>query len=120
LSELKSVLVRVVRTSTDEANRREHTRYKIVASVLLRDRRGGSFEASLIDASDGGAAVNSSADLEIGETVTLQFDGVRQALPFTVRYRGDNRLNLEFAGDGPLADAYLGWFRGRIQDEKAA
>jgi methyl-accepting chemotaxis protein len=120
LSELKSVLVRVVRTSTEEANRREHPRYKVKASLTVTSSQGHRIEASLIDASEGGAAINSTADLAIGDKGVVQFEGLAQAVPFIVRYRGDGRINIEFNDKGKPTDDYLVWFRDRIYGTKAA
>jgi methyl-accepting chemotaxis protein len=120
LSELKSVLVRVVRTSTDEANRREHPRYKLNASVTMNLSRGGRIEASLIDASDGGAAISSTAAISIGETGTVQFENLQQAIPFIVRYRGDGRINIEISDDSKLRQDYLKWFGAQVHKTKAA
>jgi hypothetical protein len=120
LSELKSVLVRVVRTSTEEANRREYPRYKLQTSLSITTGRGIRCEASLIDASEGGAAIGSKTEMDIGETGTAQFDGLSRPVPFVVRYRGDGRLNIEFSEEGKLKDDYLNWFRARIRGREAA
>lgn len=120
LSELKSVLVRVVRTSTAEANRREHPRFKIVASLSVTNSRGSRVEATLVDASEGGAAINSPAEMAIGEVGTVTFEGMARAMPFVVRYRGDGRTNIEFSDEGSLRDDYMQWFGSRTHSKKAA
>jgi hypothetical protein len=92
----------------------------VKASLTVTSSQGHHIEASLIDASEGGAAINSTADLAIGDKGVVQFEGLAQAVPFIVRYRGDGRINIEFNDKGKPTDDYLIWFRDRIYGTKAA
>ena len=107
LAGLRSVLVRVVRTSTDEANRRERPRYKFKASVTVINAQGRSIEATLIDASEGGAAIETAAEIAIGEPGSLKFEQLQRAVPFIVRYRGDRRISVEFSDDAQMREEFL-------------
>ncbi|CAN5456995.1 methyl-accepting chemotaxis protein [soil metagenome] len=119
LSELKSILVKVVRTSTEETNRRESPRYPTNEQISVVDSRGRAVAARLIDLSEGGAAISCNPDMKVGETGSVHFDGLGD-LPFVVRYHGENRLNIEFTASDERQSAYKSWMRKQIAGLHAA
>src|SRR3954447_13140704 len=78
---LKQALVRAVRTSTDEVNRRRKPRFAV--------ERQGQLRAGVLDLavritnmSGGGAMIDSALELAPGTTGTLTIDGIPMPLPF--------------------------------------
>jgi len=90
VGELKLSVVRIVRTSTAEVDRREHTRYPV--DLLCRVSVGGmgTHDARVSDISLGGAAVSGAPALSNGARGSLEIDRIGMKLPFVVRAaRGD-------------------------------
>ena len=117
LSSLQSVLVKVVRTSTEEANRRRWQRFHSNLSISVTCRGGGRPNAQLADISEGGAWITRVPDLEIGESGILKIQGCEANLRFSVRSREDEALHVEFEADREW-EAYRKWFVVNI--DKAA
>jgi chromosome segregation ATPase len=112
IASLRDTLVRVVRTSTAEADRRAYPRYAIAAGVELSDASGKRIEASLLDASEHGACLRTDARFGVGSKGTLRLEGLGSALRFVVRYAEVDKLHIEFE---PVEGAYVDWFsRKRI------
>jgi hypothetical protein len=108
---LRETLVRVVRTSTTDADRRSHPRYRIDAKFEATNAAGQRIQAKLADASERGACLETSQAMKLGERGTLRFDGVGAALQFFVRDVEPARLHVEFEKPDP---AYRDWFQRRI------
>jgi methyl-accepting chemotaxis protein len=113
---LREILVRVVRTSTQDANRRKFPRFAIQSTVEIADGSGTRVPGALVDASEGGAHVRTNRDMRNGERGTLRFDGLSQTLQFAVRERVNDQLHLEF--EKPPAD-YISWLERRSAGLKA-
>jgi len=113
---LREILVRVVRTSTQDANRRKFPRFAIQSTVEIADAAGARVSGTLVDASEGGAHVRTERDMRAGERGTLRFDGLAQTLQFAVRERVNGQLHLEF--ERPPAD-YAAWLQRRSAGLKA-
>jgi methyl-accepting chemotaxis protein len=107
IASLRDTLVRVVRTSTAEADRRAYPRYAIAAGVELADASGKRIEASLLDASEHGACLRTDAKIGAGGKGTLRLEGLGSALRFVVRYTEVDKLHIEFE---PVEQAYVDWF----------
>ncbi len=110
IASLRDTLVRVVRTSTVEADRRAYPRYAIKADVELTDAAGKRHDAKLTDASEQGACVVTTLKLPEGGKGTLRFDGLPSVQRFVVRWAEPERLHLEFE---TTDTAYLEWFGRR-------
>ena len=113
---LRAILVRVVRTSTQDANRRKFPRFAIQSAVEVADAAGARVPGTLVDASQGGAFVRTERVMRNGERGTLRFEGLGQTLAFAVRERVNDQLHLEF--DNPPAD-YAPWLERRSAGLKA-
>jgi methyl-accepting chemotaxis protein len=109
VEELRHVVVRVVRTSTTDVDRRLMPREQVDLPCRL-NVRGGSHAARVIDLSLGGAAVRGGPELQPGDRGTLALDGVGLALPFEVRAQVDGVPRLAFVMDAATAAAFQTWF----------
>jgi hypothetical protein len=118
LSSLRSTLVKVVRTTTTEANRRQWPRVKANRPVKITSPGIGRLDATLVDISEGGAWIRAQHSLEIGASGTMHLDGFAHDLPFTVRAREQGALHVEF-DLGRHRLAYQAWFETNF-DQQAA
>jgi methyl-accepting chemotaxis protein len=84
MSDLKESVIRVVRTSTPEVDRRQLVRSETSQACRVSVTGGGSHEAQLVDLSEGGAAVRGSASLQAGLRGRLDVAGIGASLPFAV------------------------------------
>ena len=69
---LAEALTQIVRTSTEEANRRAYTRHPCSVVTELAGSFGGG-EADLLDVSRGGALIHTEVPLGTGDHLMLQF-----------------------------------------------
>jgi methyl-accepting chemotaxis protein len=93
---LRETLVRIVRTSTSDVDRRRKPRYR-----LDRPCRINGAQAMLHNLSEGGATIDGGPDLPQGSSGTLNFDGVPMVLNYTVRDSEHGKLHVKFS----LSDA---------------
>ena len=116
LATLQSVLVRVVRTSTDDADRRRWPRIRcnLPAQITISGR--GKVMANLIDISEGGAWLNCEPEMEVADTGTIAIQGLQQAVAFTVRGREADSLRVEFEDN----EMFVAWFKREIAQRAAA
>ncbi|WP_211102101.1 methyl-accepting chemotaxis protein [Azospirillum brasilense] len=106
IDELRRVLVRVVRTSTTDADRRRSPRYRVNEScgvvVHGRDQSG-----TLTDLSNGGAMLSGIGGLGVGDRGTLRLDRFGLSVAFEVRAIDKAAVHVRFAE----ADVAQGRFR---------
>jgi methyl-accepting chemotaxis protein len=107
LEELKQSVIRVVRTSTAEVDRRATERIDLDLPCLLQVQEQ-CHTARVIDMSSGGAHVTGAPDLAVGSRGTLNVEGVGFTLPFTVKASGGGSLRLEFTLDAATAASLQG------------
>ncbi|MCA3262972.1 MAG: HAMP domain-containing protein [Telmatospirillum sp.] len=107
IASLRDTLVRVVRTSTIEADRRGYPRYAIAAGVEVSDGSGKRIEATLVDSSEHGACLRTDAKIRVGGQGTMRLEGLSSALRFVVRETEADKLHVEFE---PVEQAYVDWF----------
>ncbi|HRJ60091.1 MAG TPA: methyl-accepting chemotaxis protein [Azospirillaceae bacterium] len=88
---LRESLVRIVRTSTADVDRRRKPRYRVDRAC-----RVNGVSAKLMNLSEGGATVDDGPELAAGSAGTLNIDGVPMPLAFTVRSMEQGRLHLKF------------------------
>jgi methyl-accepting chemotaxis protein len=119
ISGLRSVLVSVVRSSTEEADRRSEQRYRLEEPVKVSDRGGSPITARLVDISKTGARIDCDPDMQVGEKGLLFIQGLAVTLPFEVRYR-DASLHVEFDLTDTALKSYLAWFQSRVIGRIAA
>ncbi len=99
VSELRRTVMRVIRTSTTEVDRRASQRYAVDLPGRLTVPGHGVLKARVIDLSDGGARIRGEAKLADGARGTLSLDGVGAALAFTVRHVDGGVLDVAFELD---------------------
>jgi methyl-accepting chemotaxis protein len=119
ISGLREILVRVVRTSTADANRRMSARHQISLRGDILDSVGKRHEGELLDISESGARVRCSPEMPRGETGTLRVQGFETALPFVVRGKDDDSLRVEFELPEPLSASYRQWMNDRVKSDLA-
>jgi methyl-accepting chemotaxis protein len=118
VGELRRSVVRVVRTSTAEVNRRASERHPI--DLPCRIRAGGETrDARVVDLSRGGAHVLGGPSMRVGERGTLDIQGVGTALTFVVRSAGGGALHVELDLDA-AAEARLRPFVEQLARRAAA
>ena len=118
LSSLRSVLVKVVRTTTIEANRRQSMRYKASGPVRMTGPGMDRLQSTLVDISEGGAWVRVNQKLNSGTIGKIQLDGFAWELPFTVRARENDALHIEFNLGQHRLD-YQKWFETNYSKKAA-
>jgi methyl-accepting chemotaxis protein len=116
--ELRHSVIRAVRTSTTEVDRRADTRFD-VDLVCRLSVEGRAYPARVADLSDRGAHVRGGPVLPAGIRGALDIDGVGFSLPFIVRFGEGDSLRLAFEPD----EATTVRFRGmpeRLAQRRAA
>jgi methyl-accepting chemotaxis protein len=119
VSELKLSLVRVVRTSTAEVNRREYTRYAVDLGCRLSAAGLGTRDARVQDISEHGAAVIGARELSISARGSLEVDRIGMQLPFVVRAMQGDMAHLIFELN-PADSARLAQILGQMGLRQAA
>jgi methyl-accepting chemotaxis protein len=112
---LRETLVRVVRTSTADANRRMSTRHAVSLYCEISDRSGRKHEGELLDISETGASIRCNPEMARGEIGALKVQGFAAALPFVVRDRRGDSLHVELQMSEPLAISYRQWMNDRFK-----
>ncbi|MDN4987476.1 PilZ domain-containing protein [Bradyrhizobium arachidis] len=97
LSSLQSLLVRTVRSSATEVDRRLSKRYPTDLEVTVTDNRQAAHATTLVDLSEGGAWIRCASQLDVGETGVLRIRGFALPLPFTVRTHDGEAAHVAFA-----------------------
>jgi methyl-accepting chemotaxis protein len=95
VEELRHSVIRVVRTSTTEVDRRIQERHALDLPCRLTVA-GQTHTARIANLSQTGASVLGGADLRTGDRGTVAIDGVGFPLPFVVRRGEDGSLGLVF------------------------
>ena len=108
VEELRHMVIRVVRTSTAEVDRRTSVRQATDLPCRL-NVAGGVQGARVIDVSLGGAAVRDGPALDAGTSGTISLDGLGTPVPFSVRARVDGVPRLAFAADAAARGALRAW-----------
>ena len=111
ISELRNVMVRIVRTSSDAANRRADERVSInlPATLVLN---GNPLPAICLDLGFGGARVQSDQRLTAGTAVILRLGGLPD-LNGTI-LRDGQEASIRFSWDATAAPPELvEWIRGK-------
>ena len=99
VADLRHAIIRVVRTSTTEVDRRRATRYPVDLPCRL-STAGGMHEAKLADLSATGAHLRNAPLLSPGARGTVSLGGMAMPVPFVVRSVDDRgALHVEFEVD---------------------
>jgi methyl-accepting chemotaxis protein len=107
VEDMKQSVVRAMRTSMQEVDRRKGERYQMDRSCYLSV--GGQIHtAQLADLSEGGARVLEVPTLRAGMRGVLRLDGVECQLPFSVEGIDDDAARLVFGLDEATTVAFRG------------
>jgi methyl-accepting chemotaxis protein len=120
LTSLKSVLVRTVRESTSDVDRRQTKRYRTDVEIIVENDKQKSLVAKLVDISGGGAWIRCSPEMPIGEAGTMRIQGFPAALPFRVRDRDSEAIHVAFEFDAQRRDVFAKWLSGNLAGRPAA
>lgn len=85
-AELQRNVVQVIRTSTEDVDRRMQPRYEMNRSARLVMQGGQPSVVRLLDLSEGGAAIEDAPAAAVGARGVLRIDSVGFDLPFSVRH----------------------------------
>jgi archaellum component FlaC len=114
---LREVLIRVVRTSTPEADRRKSPRHAVNVKSTIVDVTGHKLIGEVIDVSENGARIKCSPEFAMGETGSLTIEGLRGAIPFAVRGKEADKLSVELRLAGHQSDDYRAWFQAKTGNQ---
>jgi len=121
IDELMHVLVRAVRTATEDVDRRHQPRYRVEAPCAA-EGPGGRVTVRLLDISRHGAALTGAESLPARGT--LMFDGLGFALPFDEVNREDDVVRVRFRREeidqGAFDDRFDRFERGMADRRIAA
>jgi methyl-accepting chemotaxis protein len=106
IEELRHTVVRVVRTSTAEVNRRRSSRYRVDLQCTLQLPGRERVAAQVADISEGGAWLGQAPDLPIGGRGSLLIDRVGFPLPFTVQGSQSGTLHVAFNLDAASSERF--------------
>ncbi len=114
IDRLREVLVRVVRTSTKEVDRRNKDRYRLdcQAELICDSQR---YEITLENLSEGGALMSGKVPgAEAGKTVELSVKGLKTRLSGTIQAVRGTNLHLKFALSPAAEAAFCEEFRSFV------
>ena len=97
VTELRQTVVRVVRSSTTEVDRRRATRHPTDLRCHIALAGAAPVPARLANLSSGGARVEGGPALDVGARGALTVDGLGFALPFSVCAADGGGISLVFA-----------------------
>jgi methyl-accepting chemotaxis protein len=120
VASLRSILVKVVRTSAEGTDRRHSKRFKIDVAAVI-EHSGRKLQARILDVSEGGARITCQpGSLEVNTTGTVAIQGLSQPLAFVVRGTTKDSASLEVTAEGALREQYVAWLSRVIGDRAAA
>jgi methyl-accepting chemotaxis protein len=119
ISGLRESLVRVVRGSTADANRRVSVRHAVSVHGEIFGHAGRRHEGELLDISETGAHIRCRPEMQQGETGTLKVQGFATALPFIVRGKREGSLHVELQLSESLSVSYRRWIDDRVKSDLA-
>jgi methyl-accepting chemotaxis protein len=99
VGDLKRTVVRVVRTSTGDVDRRGSDRHPVNIPGQVTVPGQGPLSGRITEVAGGGARLEGLPRLPIGTTGTLRMDGVAASLPFVVRNQYHGALGVAFDPD---------------------
>lgn len=119
VAELKQAMVRTVRTSTEEVDRRNSPRYEANLPCRVELAGKGAIPARIADISEGGARVIDLNGATAGARGTLRLDGIGSSLGFSVLQVNEGAVNIAFDASEATRQA-LQTFLDRAALPKAA
>jgi methyl-accepting chemotaxis protein len=102
---LRHTVIRVVRTSTTEVDRRLTRRYPVDIAARVNVAGRGEQPVRISDLSEGGACLRGASEVTPGTCGSLRLDGVAAALPWVALTTDSYGLHLSFQLDPTAAAA---------------
>jgi methyl-accepting chemotaxis protein len=99
VGELKRTVMRVVRTSTTEVDRRLTQRHEVALTGHLIVSGGAGRACRITDVSELGARIGGAAGMAVGTRGTLKVDGFETAISWCVRNQNADGLGISFDQD---------------------
>jgi methyl-accepting chemotaxis protein len=113
IDQLRKILVRVVRTSTKEVDRRRKPRYHLERSGALTVG-GATYKIWVVNCSEGGALLSCDDTLPSpAGAATLSIDRLGQPVPARVLSAKDSQVHVKFI-DGPEQSRFAEQFRREV------
>ncbi|MBC08007.1 methyl-accepting chemotaxis protein [Thalassospira sp.] len=113
IAELRTSLVRIVRTATPEVNRRKDPRFDAQLAVTIKVG-GKSIRGQTIDISAGGTKVSLSDPVTKGTKGEITIEGPNTTIPFEVEHALDTIANLDFAPSNIREERLKPWLEKRF------
>ncbi|MGD0433772.1 MAG: methyl-accepting chemotaxis protein [Acetobacteraceae bacterium] len=117
--ELKNAVIRAVRTSSQEVNRRASERIAVDLACRITLAGGATRAGQVTDISDGGASVTAAVPMRGGDRGTLEIPGINVPLSFAVRSTDSRASHLAFDLD-ERTRAALAPFMDRLKQQRMA
>ncbi len=114
VGELRTSIIRTVRTSTTEVDRRSSPRQPMDMPCRVEMAGHPAVNARISDLSEGGARLTGVPEVAAGARGTMRPGGERQALAFVVAGRDDDAVRVSFQ----IGDAERALVRGIIERQK--
>lgn len=119
VSALRTILVRVVRNSSEDTDRRTSARYEVDVAATI-EAAGGRAMSRILDISEGGARITCVPGLAINSVGKIHIDGMTRPLAFIVRGGTAKTASLEVQAEGELREQYLAWLSRMSKRRTAA
>jgi methyl-accepting chemotaxis protein len=116
---LRSILVKVVRSSSEDTNRRASPRYLVDIPVVV-ETSGRKVQSRIVDVSEGGARITCVPCPELDSLGRIAVDGMPQPIPFVVRGGSKETACLQVTAEGAAREQYLAWVSRQIEGRAAA
>jgi methyl-accepting chemotaxis protein len=115
---LRTILVKVVRNSSEDTDRRASTRYGVDLAATV-EAAGKKVSSRVLDISEGGARISDVPGLAVNTVGTIQIEGLSRPLGFVIRGGTSKIANIELRAEGELREHYLTWL-SRLTKGRAA
>jgi len=117
--DLKTVLVRVVRTSSIEVDRRNARRFPVDIPCQLATDRSRGVAGRIADISESGARIVGVAGLSVGHSATLTSDRIGMSLPGTIVGTNGDAASMAFNLDETGAASWSRMLDGLVAKHAA-
>jgi methyl-accepting chemotaxis protein len=119
IGEVKHAVIKVVRTSTAEVERRQSLRLSLDSAGRVAISGQPELDARVTDLSMGGACLHGVSGVSAGGRGTLRIDGINAALPFTVRAVERDEVHAAFQLDAATSGQLRAMLDG-LEQRRAA
>ena len=116
---LREVLIRVIRTSTEDVDRRASVRQAVSLRGEIFGRNGRPHEGEVLDISENGARIRCDPELAPGEAGSVRLHGFPTPLPYVVRGKNADCLHVEFQLPDALRLSYRQWMKDGVKPDLA-